>query len=154
VVTEEGIVIRSDTVSAWVMTMKTDACESCSAKGGCHIFGGGKDTEVEAINTAGAKPGDTVILGFESGSFLKLSFFLYVFPVLSMIIGALVGQETAGNFNIDAGTFSVIAGIGCFLLAFLIIKLVGKRLSGNTRYRANVIKIKFRASSNVSTDND
>ncbi len=153
-VTEEGIVIRSDTAFAWVKTMKSDACESCSEKGGCHIFGGGKDTEVEAINTAGAKPGDTVILGFESGSFLKLSFFLYVFPVLSMIIGAAVGQETAGNFNIDAGTFSVIAGIGCFLLAFLIIKLTGKRLSGNTRYRANVIKIKARASRNISPDND
>lgn len=151
-VTEEGIVTRSNTGMAWVKTMKTDACESCSAKGGCHLFGGGEEMEVEAVNTAGAKPGDTVILGFESGSFLKLSFFLYVFPILSMIIGAVVGQETAGNYNIDAGAFSVILGIACFLFAFLVIKLLGKRLSENTSYRASVIKIKIRRRTEFSPD--
>ncbi len=153
-VTEEGIVIRSNMNLVWVKTVKTDACDSCSAKEGCHIFGGGKPMEVEAINTAGAKPGDTVILGFESGSFLKLSFFLYVFPILSMIIGAVVGQETAGNYNMDPTGFSVILGIACFLLAFLVIKLLGKRLSENTSYRASVVKIKTRRRGEIAPDKE
>ena len=47
--TEEGVVIRIDAKNAWIKTVKTGACESCSSRGACNTLGGGKEMEVEAM---------------------------------------------------------------------------------------------------------
>ena len=96
---EEGVVIKTDTATAWIKTIKTSACASCSAKSSCHTMGGGKEMEVEAINTAGARIGDRVVIGFETASLLKASFLLYVFPILGLILGAFIGQTAAPLLN-------------------------------------------------------
>jgi len=66
--TEEGIVTKVYSSTAWVKCSKSAACESCSAKGFCDSVGGGSDddVEVEAINAAGAKVYDRVTISFET----------------------------------------------------------------------------------------
>ena len=91
--TEQGIVIKTDSSAAWVKTIKTGACEGCSARGSCHSLGHSDQMEVKAINQAGAKVGDRIVLLFETSSLLKATFLLYVFPILLLIIGAAIGQE-------------------------------------------------------------
>ncbi|MBL7207354.1 MAG: SoxR reducing system RseC family protein, partial [Desulfobacterales bacterium] len=67
--TEEGIVIKINSSTAWVKCTRSAACESCSAKGFCHTMGGGDDdVEVEAINAVGAKVDDRVTISFETSS--------------------------------------------------------------------------------------
>jgi sigma-E factor negative regulatory protein RseC len=75
---EEGIVLRTGTGTALVRTIRTDACDSCEAKDACHMLGGGKDSEIEAINKIGAKTDDRVVIGFESSSLFKASLLLYM----------------------------------------------------------------------------
>ena len=55
--TEKGVVTKLESNAAWVTTTRTEACESCAAKGSCRTLGGGKEMEVEAINLAGARVG-------------------------------------------------------------------------------------------------
>lgn len=140
-VTEHGIVIRADASTAYVRTIRTSACEHCSSKTTCQTLGGGQEMEVEAINLAGAREGDRVVLSFRSSSLFKLSFLIYIFPVLAMIVGAVAGQANAPRYGLDDSVAAVLGCIIAFALAFGVIRLVGSRLGDDDRYRAKVIRI-------------
>ncbi len=139
--TEHGIVIRTDSGGAWVKTIKSGACEGCSAKGSCHSLSDRGEMEVNAINEAGAKVGDRIVLSFETASLLKATFLLYVFPILLLIIGAAIGQETAPYFNFNPSGFSAIIGFLFFFAAVLVIKVKANKLAQKNEYRPKVIKI-------------
>ena len=139
--TEQGIVIRTETETAWVKTQKTKACEGCSSRGACSVMGGGEDMEVEAINAAGGKVGDRVVLSFETASLLKATFLVYVFPIICMLIGALIGQKLAPLLNLNGSTSSAIGGFLFLGLSILFVKIKGNRMSQQEEYRPKVIRI-------------
>ncbi|UCD80657.1 MAG: SoxR reducing system RseC family protein [Desulfobacterales bacterium] len=139
--TEQGIVIRTDTEAAWVKTIKTGACKGCSARGSCHSLGGSEDMEVKAINEAGAKVGDRIVLSFETGSLLKATFLLYVFPILLLILGAVIGQEAAYYLELNPSGFAAVVGFLFFFAAVLIIKIKANQLAKKNEYRPKIIKI-------------
>ena len=127
--TEQGIVIKTDSRTAWVKTIKSANCAGCSAKGFCHTKNVGEEMEVNAINEAGARKGDRIVLSFETSSLLKATFLLYVFPILLLIIGAAIGQEIAPKFDFNPSGFSAIMGFIFFFAALLIIKTTANRLA-------------------------
>ncbi len=139
--TEHGIVIRTDSGGAWVKTIKSGACEGCSARGSCHSLSDRGEMEVNAINDAGAKVGDRIVLSFETSSLLKATFLLYVFPILLLIIGAAIGQETAPYFNFNPSGFSAIIGFSFFFAAVLVIKVKANKLAQKNEYRPKIIKV-------------
>jgi sigma-E factor negative regulatory protein RseC len=139
--TEEGVVIKSNATTAWIKTTKTGGCKGCSARGSCHTLGGGKEMEVEAINVAGAGAGDHVVIGFETGSLLKASFLLYIFPILGLVGGAVVGNEIAPVVGLNSEAASLTAGFLFLILAFLFVRQKGTQLAKNNQYRPKVIRI-------------
>ncbi len=139
--TEQGIVIKTDTGMAWVKTAKSGSCAGCSARGSCNAMGGDNEMEVNAINEAGAKLGDRIVLSFKTSSLLKASFLLYVFPILLLIIGAAIGQEIAPKFDFNPSGFSAIFGFAFFFAALLIIKTTANKLAKKNDYRPKIIKI-------------
>jgi sigma-E factor negative regulatory protein RseC len=146
--TEQGIVIKTDSRTAWVKTIKSANCAGCSAKGSCHTKGAGEEMEVNAINEAGARKGDRIVLSFETSSLLKATFLLYVFPILLLIIGAAIGQEIAPKFDFNPSGFSAIMGFIFFFAALLIIKKTANRMAKKNEYRPKIIKILARTSRN------
>jgi len=139
--TEQGIVIKVDTKTAWIKTTKTGACESCSAKSSCHTLGGGKEMEVEAINEAGAQIGDQVVIGFETASLLKVSFLIYIFPILGLIAGAIVGDAVAPYFSMNKSLSALLIGGFVFFLCYLFIRKKGNELAKDRSYHPKVIRI-------------
>lgn len=140
--TEEGIVTKIEsTTTAWVTTTKTGACKSCSARSSCHSLGGGKEMEVEAINHAGAQVGQKVVLSFDTYSLLKATFLLYVFPIIAMIAGAVVGQQLAPNFNFNTSFLSAIFGFLFFGLTILFVMSRGNKLGQKDEYRPKIIRV-------------
>ena len=139
--TEQGIVIKTDSRAAWVKTVKSGSCAGCSAKGSCHSKGAGDEMEVRAINQAGAKVGDRIVLSFKTSSLLKASFLLYVFPILLLIVGAAIGQEMAPKFDFNPSGLSAIMGFSFFFVALLIIKTMANKLAKKNEYRPKIIKI-------------
>jgi len=139
--TEEGKVIKLNLDTAWVKTVKTGNCEACSAKNSCNAMEDGEEMVVEAINRAGAHVDDRVIISIKTSSLLKLSFLLYVFPILCMIAGAFIGQEVAPLFNLNSSVFSAIFAFAFFFIAFLFIKTRGKKLAEKDEYRPKIIKV-------------
>jgi len=140
---EEAIVskLNFDATSALVKTVRKTACESCSSRDACSTIENGESMEVEVINNIGAKTGDRVVISIETASLLKLSFLLYIFPILLMILGAVVGHKTAPLLNFDESVFSAILSFFFFFLSFVFIKFKGKTLSKKNEYKPKIVRI-------------
>jgi sigma-E factor negative regulatory protein RseC len=139
--TEQGIVLRIDSQMAWVKTVRSSACEDCSAKGSCHAMGSSRDMEVKALNTTGARVGDRVVLSYETASFLKASFLIYVFPIILLIIGAALGQMLAPIVDLNPSVLSVLLGFAFFFSALVIVKVRANKMAKKNAYQPKVVKI-------------
>jgi len=139
--TEEGIVIKIDSQTAWVKTTKTSACKACAARSSCQSMGGGKEMEVEAINRAGAKVGQKVLLSFDTSPLLKATFLLYVFPIIAMVVGAFIGQKMTAFLNFDPSMLSAIMGFSFFGLTLLFVRSRGNKLAQRDEYQPKIIRI-------------
>jgi sigma-E factor negative regulatory protein RseC len=139
--TEQGVVLRTDSQTAWVKTVRSSACEGCSAKGSCHTMGGARDMEVKALNTAGARAGDRIVLSFETSSLLKATFLIYVFPIILLIVGAALGQMLAPLIDLNPSVLSVLLGFAFFFTALMIVKVRANKMAKKNAYQPKVIKI-------------
>ena len=143
--TERGVVIRlgkPDSGLAWVQTQRTSACKSCSSRHSCSAGeGGGQEMEVEALNKAGARVGDEIILNLDTVPLLKATFLLYVFPILCMIAGAVVGHRYALSRQWDPSALSAALSLGALVVAFVIIRMRGRKLSHDRSYKPQIIRI-------------
>ncbi len=139
--TERGIVTRVTPTAAWVKTVRSDACAHCEARGYCKAVGEGEEVEVETLNPAGAGIGDRVVISFETGSFLKANFLLYVFPILMMIAGALVGQRFAPAAGIDESAAAVIGSLVLFLPTMVFVRSRANRLGRQDSYRPKITRV-------------
>jgi sigma-E factor negative regulatory protein RseC len=143
VITENGIVTKIDAKTAWVKTVRRSACEGCGSKESCEAA---KSGHVEAVNLVGAGLGDAVTVGFESGSLIKISMLLYIFPVLCMIGGAVLGSYLAPHYDMDESAAAALFAFGFFFISFICIRLTGNMISGSAKYQAKIIKIRGRGS--------
>ena len=139
--TERGIVMRVTPPTAWVKATRSDACKHCAARGSCNVIGEGKEVEVEAINKAGARVGDQIILTFETAPFIKAAFLLYVLPIIFMIIGALIGKNMAANVNIDESLLSMFFGFAFLALGVLFVRKKANQLAQRKSYRPKITRI-------------
>jgi sigma-E factor negative regulatory protein RseC len=139
--TEKGIVLRTDSEAAWVKTVRSSACEGCTAKGSCHSMGGGNEMEVKALNTAGARAGDRIVLSFETASLLKATFLIYVFPIILLIVGAAIGQMLASLIDFNPSALSVLLGFVFFFTGLFIIKARANKMAKKNAYQPKITKI-------------
>ena len=140
---EEGVVFKIGAAGkAWVRTTRSSACESCSSRHACQGEGPGEEMEVEAINTADASVGDHIVLNIKTTSLLKATFLLYVFPILAMLAGAVIGQWVADMRGSDPSAMAALFAFLFFGLAFVIIRVTGRRLAKDNSYKPEIIKIR------------
>jgi sigma-E factor negative regulatory protein RseC len=85
--------------------------------------------------------GDHIVLNVSSTAVLKVSFLLYVFPILLMILGAAIGQNLAPKFKMDPSTLSLLTGLLFFLLSFVFVRMRSNRMGEKEEYRPRVIRI-------------
>ena len=137
--TEQGLVIKTMDRTALVQTKRSEACEGCSSKGSCHTKE--NDMEVEAVNQIGAKVGDDVMIQIQTRPFLKATFLLYLFPILCMIFGAVLGEKLASRFGYDKSALSAILGFACFFISIWIVKSKGKKMEDDESYKPKIIRI-------------
>lgn len=140
--TEKGIVTRVGSATAWVKTSRSSACEGCASRHACHIKGNDdQEMEVEAYNDAGAVVGDRILMRLASGALLKVSFMLYVFPILLLMLGAILGQALAPALELDPSSFSPLLGGVCFVLAFVVIRVRSGRMARKNEYRPRIVRV-------------
>ena len=138
---EEGIVTRIDPSGTWVKTVRGDCCESCTSKGMCHTMGGGREMEVPAVNAAGARVGDRVVLKMNTAPFLKATFLIYLFPVLLLVVGATAGEWLARSSSEYSPLPAALAGFGSLALGLVVMKLAADRLARRQSYRPRIVRV-------------
>ena len=104
-------------------------------------MGGGQEMEVKALNPAGARAGDRIVLSFETGSLLKATFLIYVFPILFLIAGAALGQMLAPFTGFSSSALSVLLGFALFFAALVIIKARANKMAQKKAYQPKITKI-------------
>lgn len=139
--TEKGVVIRTAGDRAWIKTEKSSACEGCASRGSCGNPGGGKEMEVAAVNGAGARTGDLVLISFGTAPLIKVYALVYIFPILALLAGAILGQHLAAVFNTDESLTALIFGALLFLISFFVIKSRSNRMARKEDYQPRVLRI-------------
>lgn len=114
---EIGRVVSAKGKRILVEVERSSACSRCGRCGG-HITFGDKTLTVEAACIGKVVPGDLVELEIPDSDYLKLSFFMYIFPLISGAIGYGIGWflgNILGNGPLWAGLFA----IGALAFSFL-----------------------------------
>jgi sigma-E factor negative regulatory protein RseC len=135
VLTKTGVVRAIQGPMALVITSMEPECESCSAKEACSTFGGGgANAEVSARNTVGAEVGDIVTISMMGASLVKLSFLVYMLPMLALTVGVVLGYLLSRLIPVDENILVGIFGLFGFAGAFIWVKKKGDRLSTRQEY--------------------
>ena len=85
---ERAEVVKTAGRIAVLQIVKTPECDACKA---CAFRNGKSRVKVKALNTAGAKAGDEVIVACEKDHRALASFIVYIVPVIMAGIGVAVG---------------------------------------------------------------
>lgn len=109
------------------------ACGLCGQKRGCGnaTWGkllGHKSQTVTAENAIGADVGASVVVGIDEHVFLRSVFYLYIVPLLSMLLGAILADVFYDN-----EFYVMLAALSGLILGFVLVKryLAGAAESGN-----------------------
>lgn len=148
-ITENGIVTAATAATAWIKTNRSGACESCSSKKSCTTVNSQKEMRFSVKNTLNVAEGDHVVIGLETRPVLFLTFLLYVFPILMLIIGALTGNFLGPLLDFNSSLSSMAVGFTFFTGAFLVIRQKNKSLSSQDSYKPFLVRKKAHA---VSTN--
>jgi len=120
-ITETGKVVAVDGDQAWVQTIRTSACQSCSAKAACGQKAlaqvtGGRANQVCVLNSANARVGDEVVLGIDEQSLLQASLWVYGLPLLLMVLFSIAGHQWWGGSDLFAIVGALLGLAGGFIL--------------------------------------
>ena len=137
--TEKGIVTKIGAGTAWVRTLPSEACAGCSSCGTCNAQR--EDTEVEAINEVGARIGDRILIDIKTSAFLKATFLLYIFPIIGLTAGAMLGVHLAEQYGYDPSACSAAFGFAAFFLSVAFVRVKGNQMGRQRAYRPKIIKV-------------
>ncbi|WP_045211165.1 SoxR reducing system RseC family protein [Desulfonatronovibrio magnus] len=121
---KNGKVLSVHQNMARVRIKRTSSCATCSCAGMCSPFG--KDWMIiEAQNLPGAREGQDVVVTYEVENELKASFILYIVPLISLILGAVLGAWADPLENEDLS--AVTGGFGLLALTYIGIKMYSRK---------------------------
>ncbi|MFC2141276.1 SoxR reducing system RseC family protein [Acidobacteriota bacterium] len=139
--TEEGTITKVVEDKAWVRVRRSAMCDVCNCKSACSIIGSSESMEAEALNTANGKEGDRVRIKIPSRALWKISFILYMIPVIFLISGIFIGMKLAKNYSLEPELGALLLGVVGCILSFFPIKLFAKQVRKNKEYTPEIIKI-------------
>jgi len=121
---ETGRIIDIETNALWVETIRHSTCNACAAKKGCgqrllsKITGQSMQLRVlvNPEDMSRYKIGNNVVLGIPGGVVVKGSLFVYLLPLLLM----MVFSGLAHSFTLNEAV-SILSGLGGLLLGGLCI---------------------------------
>lgn len=119
-ISESGTVIAVKDDEAWVQTIRTSACESCSARAACGqkvlaAATSGRANQICVKNRLDARVGDQVELGIPESTLLSASLLAYGLPLALMVLLAVMADAVWPGSDLAALIFG-IGGLGIGLV--------------------------------------
>jgi sigma-E factor negative regulatory protein RseC len=137
---EIGIIERVEGRRAVVRIQKGGSCAACENRSSCHIDSD-RPLFVEVDNEMGAAEGDRVELSMPTSSLLKLSFLVYMVPVLALVMGAILGAEWAESLGLSPTSASLLLGGSALAVSFLFLRRLDRFLRHRPEYRPSLTKV-------------
>ena len=130
----KGLVIRIENDGwAQVSTERKGSCDGCGTGNNCHSCLSSSKIVTRVLNEAKAKPGDLVTVSLDSDLILKSAAVLYLFPIVSLVAGALVGAHISVDWGVSETVAAMGFGFAGLCLGFLLAVFISKRMSANNR---------------------
>lgn len=120
---ETGKIIEIMGSTAKVEVSQKEVCHKCPSESFCKLATGGSRS-IEAVNEMGAKVGDTVKIEIGSGNILVSAFFVYIFPIIALLVVGGFVQSISGSQNM-----AIVTGIIALGASFLIVHLLDKKMN-------------------------
>jgi sigma-E factor negative regulatory protein RseC len=135
------LALESQSASHSIATLeivRKTACGLCGQTRGCgnSIWGkllNHKPANFTALNHIDAKVGDSVIVGIDEVALVKSALLLYILPLVSMFLGAILVTQL-----INAEFAPILGAVAGLLVGFLWVK---GHAAGNVYYQRNQPKI-------------
>lgn len=143
---ETGVIVEVDEHYAWVEAASSSSCSSCSAKQGCGTASlqqwfKRKPNRLRVSKNQEVSPGERVVIGIPEQALVRGSFMIYMLPLLSLILAALLGAQLndALGWSSRDGVSIVfaVAGLG---LSIAWLKKYMLNESKESRYQAVILR--------------
>lgn len=138
---EEGTVVSVQGETAKVLMRRSRMCEGC---GSCCVKVDEDGMLADAVNRAGAKPGDRVLVDLPESLSIRAAFILYGVPLLFFFAGLGLGAllslaALGGKFSVP---LSVASGFALLVLSYILLSRVYRAGShAADRYRPVIVKV-------------
>ena len=136
---EQGIIEKVKKHKVTVRVQQTQSCEHCKSKASCNISK--KEIMVELENTLQAKVGDQVELSVPDGSVVTISMFVYLFPIIALLIGAFIGAALGEIFKMNQSITAALTGGIAMALVFIALKRFEKTEKFKEKYQTRITRI-------------
>lgn len=129
-ISEEGVIEKISKKTAYVKVVQRSACDHCSSRGSCNVSEE-RDMTIAVDNSLNAKEGDRVELSVPDGAVLKLSLLVYIFPVIALLVGAILGYFMSFQWKTDPSLTEFLTGILFLVVSFISLKVFEtKKIAG------------------------
>lgn len=136
---EKAIVVSKNGNKAEVEVIRTSACAKCRA---CSLGSEKKVIKVWVQNDVNANVGQVVEIEIENRALISATFIMYVIPLVSFLLGVILGLNFANTLNIAwEEPFSLLTGLLFMSLAFLAIYLNNKRFEKSRMFTSRIVNI-------------
>ncbi|GMT49362.1 MAG: hypothetical protein IEMM0008_0901 [bacterium] len=143
---EIGRVIQVEEDMATILLEPSSACGSCNS---CSSMDGGeKGPKTLSIrNTIEARPNDRVVLALSTPKSIVISVFLYVFPLIMMMIGYTIGEEMETGKLTERGDSptAILLSVIFLVLSFVLIYFADKLAGRKNKLSPELIRVHERA---------
>ncbi len=137
---QTGIIAKQNGSLAEVEITRSSACgESCASCGLCP----GQTSQVLAVNSAGAKTGDTVIIDMEDKKVLGAAFLVYIVPVITLIAGYFISDALFHSEGL-----AILTGFIFLAVTFIVLMRLDRRLK--RKYTPRIVEVKERANNGTA----
>jgi sigma-E factor negative regulatory protein RseC len=133
-VIQEGVVLKNEGNFSRIHVAIHSSCEDCGA---CQS----PELEILAYNDSNAKVGQTVKFVINQNNMLKISFIMFVLPLVSIFIGAYLGYLLAPILLISPNLLMLLGGGILFLFSIFNIIFQDRNYSLKPGNFAQIIEV-------------
>jgi sigma-E factor negative regulatory protein RseC len=133
--TEQGLVVE---VINGVTKIKVGRHSDCKNCGACP---GDNSIIISANNRIGAKPGQRVLFEMKEKNALMATFIVFILPLISTFIGAVLGMLLGKYFERNINLFAISGGIVAFILSLIFVKFYDKSVNASKKSQPEIVRI-------------
>jgi sigma-E factor negative regulatory protein RseC len=137
-----GLVLKVEKEGyAEVATERKGSCDGCGSGHNCHTCLSSSKIVTSVLNGANAKAGDLVTVSLDSRMVLKNAAVLYLLPIVSLVVSAMVGAGLSGDWGVSETMAGIGFGLAGLCIGFITAVFISKRMSVDDRLTPTISRI-------------